>query len=66
MIAAGAKHERYHGTKTDAYRIVRLMLKNRPVHSANPGRACARYKVGRHSRGERGMRTTGRDAGQAR
>lgn len=31
MIAAGAKHERYHRTKADAYRIVRLMLKNRPV-----------------------------------
>lgn len=31
MIASGAKHEKYHGTKADAYRIVRQMLKNQPV-----------------------------------
>ena len=31
MIASGATHEKYLGTKADAYRIVRRMLKNRPV-----------------------------------
>ena len=31
MIASGATHERYHGTKTDAHRIVKRMLKNQPV-----------------------------------
>ncbi len=31
MIASGATHERYHDTKADAYRIVKQMLKNRPV-----------------------------------
>ena len=31
MIASGATHERYHGTKADAYRIVKQMLKNPPL-----------------------------------
>ncbi|MCJ1356515.1 MAG: hypothetical protein MMC33_006510 [Icmadophila ericetorum] len=31
MIASGATHERYHGTKADAYRIITPMLENAPV-----------------------------------